>query len=152
VQTVALQPDSPAIDTGTNGEALDTNNSPLTTDARGAGFPRVLDGNGDGTATVDLGAFEYPAAPVTAAMISIGGRILSSTTGRGVSGAVVTITDDSGNTRAARTNAFGYYRFNDIAAGATYIFQAGYKRFEFAPQVLTVTEEINNLNFTAFGP
>src|SRR5207253_3349619 len=31
-----------------------------TTDQRGAGFSRKLDGNGDSTATVDIGAFEAP--------------------------------------------------------------------------------------------
>lgn len=151
VQTVALEASSPAIDTGTNGEALDTNGLPLTNDARGAGFSRIRDGDGNGAATVDLGAFEFSAAP-TAAIVSVGGRISWAATKRGVAGAVVTVTDTEGNTRATRTNPFGYYHFNDVAAGGTYIFQARYKRFRFAPQVLTVTEEINNLNFTAIVP
>ncbi|MCB1804691.1 MAG: Ig-like domain-containing protein, partial [Candidatus Competibacteraceae bacterium] len=47
VQTMLLLPGSPAIDAGDNTAAAS-----LSTDARGAGFPRILDG------TVDLGATE----------------------------------------------------------------------------------------------
>ena len=49
--TVALLDGSPAIDAGSN-----PNN--LTRDQRGEEFPRELDGNGDGEAIADIGAFE----------------------------------------------------------------------------------------------
>ena len=48
-QTMALLPGSPAIDAGDNSWASQT-------DQRG--LPRITDGNGDGTAVVDIGAFE----------------------------------------------------------------------------------------------
>ena len=54
-QTVALLPGSPAINAGNNALAVDQNNQPLTTDQRGAGFPRISPSNG----TVDIGAFEF---------------------------------------------------------------------------------------------
>jgi len=50
--THALKADSPAIDHGDNADAG------YITDQRGTGFPRIKDGDGDGTATVDIGAFE----------------------------------------------------------------------------------------------
>ncbi len=50
--THALLAGSPALDTGLNSLAVDENGQPLTTDQRGAGFPRIF-----GTA-VDIGAFE----------------------------------------------------------------------------------------------
>ena len=50
--THALLPGSPALGAGSNALAVDASNQPLTTDQRGAGFPRVLGG------TVDVGAFE----------------------------------------------------------------------------------------------
>lgn len=57
--THALQPSSPAIDAGNP-----TFTPPPNTDQRGEA--RVADGNGDGTARLDIGAFEVPSAsPVT---------------------------------------------------------------------------------------
>ena len=58
-QTVALLPGSPAIDAGDNALAVDTDSVALTNDQRSS--IRILDGHGDGTATVDIGAVE--AAP-----------------------------------------------------------------------------------------
>lgn len=53
--THALPSDSPAIDAGS------TTVTATETDQRGAGFPRAVDGNGDGSAAADLGAFEFSA-------------------------------------------------------------------------------------------
>ena len=52
-----LQPGSPAVDAGNNALAVDALGAPLTTDL--FGHPRILDGDQDGTATVDMGALEY---------------------------------------------------------------------------------------------
>ncbi len=49
----------------------------------------------------------------------------------------------------AMTDVRGFYRFRDVAAGETYIFSATVKRFELAPQVVYVTEELQHLNFTS---
>jgi hypothetical protein len=66
-QTHALLPGSPAIDAGNNC-VLSNSCSPdlrsaLTADQRG--FNRSMDGNGDGTATVDVGAYEVQSFLVT---------------------------------------------------------------------------------------
>ena len=52
-ETMALLPGSPAIDAGSNALAVDANGNPLTTDQRGAGFPRILGHS------VDIGAYEF---------------------------------------------------------------------------------------------
>ncbi len=63
-QTIALLPGSPAIDKGSNALAVDpTTGQPLTTDQRGPGFVRIVNG------TVDIGAYEFtPAANDTLAV------------------------------------------------------------------------------------
>ncbi|HMG74860.1 MAG TPA: LamG-like jellyroll fold domain-containing protein [Pyrinomonadaceae bacterium] len=59
-QTHALLIGSPAIDKGDNCFVDNTCSGGvlLTTDQRGSGFTRKADGNGDSSATVDIGAFE----------------------------------------------------------------------------------------------
>ncbi len=67
--THRLFADSPAIDRGLNSLAVVpsydnyvgfslSNGTLLVFDQRGAGFPRIVDGNNDGIPTVDIGAFE----------------------------------------------------------------------------------------------
>ena len=87
-------------------------------------------------------------APPTAAPVEVGGRVMTNT-GRGISGARVTITDSTGNSRSATTSAFGYFRFADVQAGETYIVSVKAKRYRFAEQVLSITGNLTDLNFTA---
>ena len=84
----------------------------------------------------------------TAASVSVSGRVLTDI-GRGLTNASVVLTDKDGNTRTARTSSFGYYRFADVAAGETYILNVRSKRYQFLPQVVSVTEDLTELNFTA---
>ncbi|MDQ4120700.1 MAG: carboxypeptidase regulatory-like domain-containing protein [Acidobacteriota bacterium] len=85
---------------------------------------------------------------VTAASVTVSGRVLSSR-GRGVSRAMVYLTDPDGYARRASTNALGYFRFESTEVGQTYIFSVFSKNYQFAPQVITVNEEIIDLNLTA---
>jgi len=55
--TFALPEGSLAIDAGDNAQ------TPSVNDQRGPGFDRIIDGDGDRTATVDLGSFEFLATP-----------------------------------------------------------------------------------------
>ncbi|MEP7038175.1 MAG: carboxypeptidase-like regulatory domain-containing protein, partial [Acidobacteriota bacterium] len=139
-QTHKLMSDSPAINAGSNALAVDQNNTALTTDQRGAGFPRINDG------TVDIGAFE--SSSPTAASVNIDGKV-TTINGRGIARATVTITDSAGNRQTRMTNSFGYFRFQDIPAGETYIIEVRNKLYVFAPQVISLTEDIDVLNFTA---
>jgi hypothetical protein len=84
----------------------------------------------------------------TAARISVGGRVFTAG-GRAVNRAVISATNQNGETLTTRTNQFGYYRFNEIEVGQVYVFNAQSKGFSFTPQVVTINEQLNNLNFTA---
>jgi parallel beta-helix repeat protein len=84
----------------------------------------------------------------TAASVVVSGRV-TLTDSSGLRNAIVTITDMSGNSRSNRTGAFGYYRFEDVQAGSTYVITVTSKRFSFAPRVITVTETIMDLDFVA---
>jgi hypothetical protein len=83
----------------------------------------------------------------TAATVSISGRVTAKR--RGVSGAVVQITKQTGEIQTARTNRFGYYTFKELAVGETYIFNVFSKRFQFNTQVINLTEDLSDIDFTA---
>lgn len=87
-----------------------------------------------------------PQAGPTAADVTVSGRVLSAARA-GVAGARVWLTDAEGNARMALTNHFGYYRFDDVEVGQTYVVSVAAKRLQFAPQIVTPTENLPDLNF-----
>jgi len=82
----------------------------------------------------------------TAAGVSISGRV-SNTNGSGIYMAWVTVTDSNGNTQTALTNPFGYYRFYEITAGATYVVSVRHKSHTFVPRLITVNEDLTDIDF-----
>lgn len=88
--------------------------------------------------------------PATAASSSVGGQIVSAS-GSGISRVTVTATDANGQVRLAVTNPFGYFNFDDLPSGETYIIRVSSKTHQFAnpEQIISVTDNIGNLVFTA---
>ncbi|MGI8640917.1 MAG: LamG-like jellyroll fold domain-containing protein [Pyrinomonadaceae bacterium] len=86
----------------------------------------------------------------TAASVTVSGRVVT-TKGRGIFRAQVSLTDSGGETQRVYTNPFGYYRFEDVPAGETYILNIYHKHYQFEnpTQVLNVNDEMENVNFTA---
>ncbi len=103
-------------------------------------------------ATVPSGACPFaiaitPSAPTATPSVTVSGRVVS-VSGRGIFRARLILTDSEGNIQTAYTNPFGYYRFREVTVGKTYTLTIRAKGYEFAPQVMTITGEIENLNFT----
>ena len=162
-ETMALQMNSPAIDKGNSANLqknADSNhqksknlqqnriagvNSPaVISDQRGVLRPiddADIPNTGDGS---DIGAFEVTAP--TAANALIGGRVFNSN-GGGLFNASVVLTNQNGQARTIKTNAFGYFRFEDIAAGETYIISVRHKQYQFAPKVVSVNTDLQDLDF-----
>jgi Carboxypeptidase regulatory-like domain len=90
-----------------------------------------------------------PLAP-TAASVSVVGRILTAS-GRGIRNVRITLTAPSGEIRTAISSSFGYFRFNEVLAGETYIFGVFAKRYTFKQStlVVSVNEDLTDLNFVA---
>jgi CSLREA domain-containing protein len=134
----------------TNSSAIDRGNSfGLTTDQRGAARPVNFTGGSNIGDNADIGAFELLVVP-TAAAVTVSGKVLTPD-GRGLTRARVVLTDSQGNTRTAISSSFGYYSFENVEVGQTYVFTVVSKSYEFAPQVVTVLEEFENLDFVALS-
>jgi Tol biopolymer transport system component len=87
-------------------------------------------------------------APLTAAGVSVSGRVLT-VEGRGVRGAVVSITDSTGQIRTATTGSLGVFRFDDIPTGENYIVTVRSRRFNFDTRVLQVFDNLTDVDFVA---
>jgi hypothetical protein len=84
----------------------------------------------------------------SAASVSVGGQLLTAT-GEPVSKAKVLLTASNGATRTAISNGFGYYRFDDVTVGETYIISVNSKRYTFTPMAISPTDGLSELNLIA---
>lgn len=139
VPTHLLQASSPAINGGLNSVAIDPfDNSVLANDARGVGFSRIV-------STVDKGAFETLIP--TAASATVSGRVTNGKSG--VPNAQVYISGQNGMLKTVTTNSLGYFSFDEIQVGQTYIVSATAKSYQFNSRVVNVMEEISDLELVA---
>ncbi|MBS1795316.1 MAG: carboxypeptidase regulatory-like domain-containing protein [Acidobacteria bacterium] len=93
--------------------------------------------------------YTIPAVP-TAASVSVGGRVTTAG-GTGIRGALVSLTAPDGAVRTAKTNSFGYFVFEDVATGGSYVVAVDSPRYDFpnASRVVTVEDSVADLDFTA---
>ena len=151
--TVEFFSDGTSIGTGTlNGAGQAT----LTTSALPAGTRSItaqylganVGAGGGGYSVSTSGALSQMITGSTAAGVTIEGRVLTAS-GRGISKALVTITDNNGNVRYAVTNPFGFYRFVDVEVGEGYLLNAAAKNKQFTPQFVSINQAMDNLDFVA---
>jgi hypothetical protein len=90
---------------------------------------------------------KFPAAP-TAASVSVSGRVLGGRS-RPLGVSRVTITDSMGKSVSTATDASGAYSFEDLEAGATYTITVLNRRYTFEPKVVTLTDNLTDVNFVA---
>lgn len=114
----------------------------------------IGDVQGNELSNYEFAPTEISLSPASAG-VTVSGRVLEgksnmfSRQNRGVVRAQVSFIDITGARRTTLTNRFGYYRFDRVEAGATYVFEVTAKGRQFAPQIRTVHESIDNLNFSA---
>jgi large repetitive protein len=87
-----------------------------------------------------------PQGVVTAAGVRVEGRVRKAN-GAGLPNAVVTLTEPDGRVRSARTNPFGYYRFESLDAGESYTLAASAKGYRYAPRLVTPAEDVSGIDF-----
>jgi Carboxypeptidase regulatory-like domain len=99
---------------------------------------------------VGLDAISLNAFIPTAANVPVGGRILTNE-GGGIPRVSVTLTNSAGVSRNTTTNSFGYYKFDSVLAGETYLLTVNNKKYLFtdSPRVVNVQNELTDIDFRA---
>lgn len=94
------------------------------------------------------GGFWHPQFGPTAAMVSLSGRALSAD-GRPIALARIALIDANGVARSTVTNGLGYFRFDSVEAGQTYLLSPSHKQFHFLAQAIVMNDHITGLELTA---
>lgn len=84
--------------------------------------------------------------PATAAGVEMSGRVMTPD-GRGLRNATVVMVDSQGITRTATTSTFGYYRFDDVEVGSSYVVSVESRRYRFAPRLVQVFDTLTDVDF-----
>jgi hypothetical protein len=113
---------------------------------------RILGTGGTGAAgTFRLDNFQVQAMGASAATVSVSGRVTNAN-GYGIGGVVVSINGGSlSEALYARTSPFGYYSFDGIAAGLTYVVTVSSKTHTFSPstRIIDVQDSVGNADFVS---
>jgi Carboxypeptidase regulatory-like domain len=104
-----------------------------------------------GGISLTSGFFNPTALAPTAADVIVSGRV-ETVDGAGLVNATVTLTGLDGVARTVITSGFGYFSFEDVPAGATYILEVKSKRFTFAPTIIAVADSVFDLVLTPIPP
>lgn len=85
----------------------------------------------------------------SAASVTVSGRVTTSE-GTSVAKSIVTLTRQDGTVRTVVSSPLGYFTFEDVPAGETYIVTVEHKSHQFDPQVITVVDTIYDLELSAY--
>lgn len=96
------------------------------------------------------GGFWFQNLAPTAAAVSITGRVKTAN-GQGIRGARLTLTSPNGALRTAVTSTFGYYAFDGVEVGQTYVLEIASKRYTFQnpTRVFSLQDHVTGMDFTA---
>ena len=84
-------------------------------------------------------------AVITPAEVNVSGRVTAGDS-KALAGALVSLTDQQGNTLSATSNLTGNYTITGVTAGRSYVFTAQRSGYTFPTTVVTVRDEITGLD------
>lgn len=96
------------------------------------------------------GGFWFQNLAPTAAAVSITGRVTTAN-GNGIRGVRLTLTSPNGAIRRATTSTLGYYAFDGVEVGHTYVLEIASKRYTFAnsTRIFSLQDHVTGMDFTA---
>ena len=94
-----------------------------------------------------VGSFKFAGciAP-TAGSVSVSGRVLTPD-GRGLRNAKVLLTDPHGIARTVTTSSFGFFQFDEVGTGESYVIGVLSKQYRFASQLIQVDDALADITF-----
>lgn len=87
-----------------------------------------------------------PTPTATPTPTQVSGRVLTPD-GRGIRNASVILTDSQGVRRIATTSSFGFYSFDNVLIGQSYVVSVSTKRYRFAARQLDINGSVTDLDF-----
>lgn len=144
-ETFAQNQNANALRWGTMYNYRFTSNRPPTTVNATIGFYKT-----GSPITVSIQA---PSAAAQTGPFSISGRVLNAGGTAGIGGIYVFLIDSNGIVRNSVTSPFGFYGFDTVPGGATYILGASSKRYGFpVPTNVEVNSNLTDMNLQAEAP
>lgn len=106
----------------------------------------------NGAFSVHAGFWTPDEIIATAAHVAVSGRVLRES-GGGISNIRITMGMPDGTLRIALTNTFGYFRFDEVEVGQTYLFAATSKKYTFQQPMMvrSVLDASDDLIFIALN-
>ena len=101
---------------------------------------------GSGIFGLTSGFWNFIPLGPTAAHVSISGRVVDPS-GTGVPSAVLYMHTQEGDLRVTRSSSFGYFQFNDVAAGQAVLISVQARRYTYAPRTLIVADDVTDIEF-----
>lgn len=86
----------------------------------------------------------------TAAGVVVGGRVVDGL-GRSISGASVSLIGLGSGFRTARTNSFGFFIFEDVEAGQSFVLEVRAKGLTFESRLISTEDSVDDLLIVASG-
>ena len=151
-----VTPGSPPIAAGTQ-EIVRLRFRALPAATEGTQTPVTFGDNPTGTDVNDISGTTVPFSTIngvvsilgtTAAQVEVSGRVTTAD-GRGLRNATVTITDQNGVAHVTTTSSFGFYQFENVDSGQTYIIGVAARRFQFTSRIIQVLDNLANVDFVA---
>jgi len=97
------------------------------------------------------GGWSLEFLPLTASGVTMAGRVTTAD-GRGIRNAQVVVTGDGlSEARTATTGSFGYFSFDGLTAGQTYVVTVNSQRYTFSvpSRVISLVDNLANVDFVA---
>lgn len=76
---------------------------------------------------------------------------MTTANGQGIRNALLTLTSPDGARRTAITSTFGYYAFDGVEVGHTYVLEIASKRYTFAnpTRIFSLQDHVTDMDFIA---